>query len=92
MSVMEDRVYRDAKTSVAVIAVMPMFIRRNTVGAAVRADRFALPTDVLDMANAISFGREFLVNLDDVHGYPLLGRYKSTPVQESCQEKSTTVN
>jgi hypothetical protein len=51
-----------------------------------------MPANGFNMADAIFFGGKFLVNLYDVHGYPLLGHFKYRARGKSCQEKSSTVN
>jgi hypothetical protein len=89
---MKDGVYGDTETGVAVIAMMAVLIGRNAVGTAVRTDRFALPANRFNVADAIFFGGEPLVNLDDVHGYLLLGRLQYPARGKSCQEKSATLN
>lgn len=92
MGVMENRIYRDAKTSIAIVAMMPMFISRNAVSSAVWADRFAMPADVFNVGDAIFFGWKLTVDLNDVHDYPLLVHLKYRAKGKSCQEKSSTVN
>jgi hypothetical protein len=44
------------------------------------------------MGDTVGFSRELFVDRDDVHGYPLLGHLQYRLPQESCQEKSSTVN
>ncbi len=73
---MEDRVDGDAEAGIAVVAVMPMLVFGCAIRTAVRANRLAVPSDVFEVDDAIFFGRKLLVDLDDVHGYPLLGRLK----------------
>jgi hypothetical protein len=76
MRMVKDRVHRDAKRGVAGIAVMPLLARKGSSFGrfAVWADRNAMPANSLKVGDAISFGRESLVNLDNVHGYLWLGR------------------
>jgi len=74
---MEDCVYGDAKTSVAVIAMMALFFgnRRDPSGATINAFGLVSPSDFFKVGNAISFGGESLINLDYVHlPYLLMGQ------------------
>jgi len=44
------------------------------------------------MSDTVIRGRELSINLNDVHGYLLLGRIKYLAREEMSQEKSTTLN
>ena len=94
MGVVEDGVYGNAERGIAGIAVVSgLFRHRRGAGRfAVRASRFAMPTDAFNMSDTISFGGPFLVNRADVHGYPLLRQQQGTPEFSTCQEKSSTLN
>ncbi len=92
MGMVEDRVHGDTEAGVAVVAVMAVFVGRRAGRSAVRAHRNPMPADGFNMADAIFFSGKFGVDLNDVHGYPLLGHLKYRAKGESCQEKSSTVN
>jgi hypothetical protein len=51
-----------------------------------------MPAYFLKVQDAIFFGGELFVDLDDVHGYLLLGHKKYAPGIVQCQAKSSTLN
>lgn len=69
MGVVKDGVDGNAKGGVAIVAVMPLFFleRRNPIRAAIRANRPTLPTNLLQMGDAIRFRWKEPVDLDYVH-------------------------
>lgn len=94
VGVVENRVNRDAKRGIAAIAVMPRLTRHRSCarGFAVWTNGRTIPTDALNVTDAVGFGGERFVDRNDVHGYPLLRHLKCTPSGEPCQEKSSTLN
>jgi hypothetical protein len=44
-----------------------------------------VPEDGFNVGNTIFFGGEFGVDLNDVHGYPLLGQPKYPAKRKPCQ-------
>lgn len=64
MGMMEDCVNSHAERGITAVAMMPSLglCSSGADGFAVWTDRLSLPADTLKMSNAISLGREFLVN------------------------------
>lgn len=70
----KDRLYGNTKSGITVVAMVALLFRCRSgiLRLAVRASGLASPPDFFQVADAVRFGREKLVNSDDVHGHYLL--------------------
>jgi len=75
---MENGLDGDAKGGIAVVAMVTLLFRGSSgiLRLTVRTSRFAMPPCFFKVVDTIRFGREKLVDSNDVHGHYLLMGYK----------------